>query len=103
MVLPIDCAVYDLFYGPETWRRRRRLQRRRQQAAAFATTIRGSVDFFERKENPTFLIQKDSCPQKALKDSLRTFQKEKKIFASTKGSKFPSFFPLVNMQKDATT
>ena len=72
MVLPIDCAVYDLFYGPETWRR--------QQAAAFATTIRGSVDFFERKENPTFLIQKDSCPQKALKDSLKTFQKEKKIF-----------------------
>ena len=95
MVLPIDCAVYDLFYGPETWRR--------QQAAAFATTIRGSVDFFERKENPTFLIQKDSCPQKALKDSLKTFQKEKKIFTSTEGSKFPSFFPLVNMQKDATT
>lgn len=31
------------------------------------------------KENPTFLIQKDS-PKKVLKDSLRTFQKEK-IFA----------------------
>ena len=50
------------------------------------------------KENPTFLIQKDS-PKKVLKDSLRTFQKEK-IFAlllltgwATKGSKFSSFPP----------
>ena len=87
-MVPIDCAVYDLFYGPETWRR--------QQAAAFATTIRGSVDFFERKENPTFLIQKDS-PKRSLKTRWEPFKKKRSLLLllteATKGSKFSSFSP----------
>ena len=85
-MVPIDCAVYDLFYGPETWLQRSfcyfccdSLTTTTSDDHSRATVPTKTTRRLPSKENPTFLIQKDS-PKKVLKDSLRTFQKEK-IFA----------------------
>ena len=80
-MVPIDCAVYDLFYGPETW-----LQRSFCYFCCDSLTTSTSDDHTDKDDSTTSKQRKSNFlnpkgfPKKVLKDSLRTFQKEK-IFA----------------------